>query len=121
MAAARTASRGRKSRARGAAGLLVLTTAPDRASAERIGHALVSERLAACVNVIPGLTSLYRWKGKIEQDRELLCLIKTRKPLLSKLVQRLTALHPYDVPEVIALPIAAGSRPYMDWLLEQTT
>ncbi|MDP3939533.1 MAG: divalent-cation tolerance protein CutA [Deltaproteobacteria bacterium] len=121
MAGGRSASGGRKARAGGGSCLLVLSTAPDRATAERIARALVGERLAACVNVIPGLTSLYRWKGKIERDREVLCLIKTRKPLLPKLIRRLTALHPYDVPEVIALPIAGGARPYMNWLLEQTT
>lgn len=125
MAARRRPSRSQGARSRGArgtpgAGLLVLSTAPDRAVAGRIARALVQERLAACVNIVPGLTSVYRWKGKVERDREVLCLIKTRATLLSRLTRRLTALHPYDVPEVIALRIAGGARPYLNWLAEQT-
>jgi len=112
----------RKRRGRGGkASLLVLSTAPDRATAEKIGRALVGERLAACVNVVPGLRSIYRWKGKIERDREVLCLIKTRRTLLPALTRRLTALHPYDVPEVVAIGIVGGSRTYLDWIAEQTT
>ena len=100
--------------------LLVLSTAPDRATAERIAGALIEERLAACVNIVPGVSSIYRWKGKIERDAEVLCLIKTRASLLTKLSRRLTALHPYDVPEVIALPISGGAKPYLKWLMDQT-
>lgn len=101
--------------------LLVLSTAPDRATAERIASTLVEERLAACVNIMPGVRSIYRWKGKIERDAEVLCLIKTRASLLAKLSRRLTALHPYDVPEVIALRISGGAKPYLKWLMDQTT
>ena len=99
---------------------MVFSTAPDRATAERIAHALVEERLAACVNVLPGVTSIYRWKEKIERDAEVLCVIKTRASLLARLSRRLSDLHPYDVPEVVGVRIAGGARPYLEWLLEQT-
>ena len=112
---------GRPASDKRAGALLVLSTAPDRATAERIAGTLVEERLAACVNIVPGVTSVYRWKGKIERDAEVLCLIKTRGSLLAKLSRRLTALHPYDVPEVIALRISGGAPPYLKWLMDQTT
>ena len=116
----RTSGAARGGSARPAAAAIVLSTAPDRPTAERIARALVEERLAACVNLIPGLGSIYRWKGKIEHEEEVLCLIKTRKALMTKLTRRLTALHPYDVPEVIAVEVSAGARPYLNWLAEQT-
>jgi len=93
--------------------LVVLVTCPKRTVAERIARRLVSEGLAACVNVVPGLTSTYRWQGKICRDPELLLIIKTRRPLLQTLIDRVRALHPYTVPEVIALPLVGGSPAYL--------
>jgi periplasmic divalent cation tolerance protein len=100
--------------------VVILSTAPTRAAADRIASVLVREQLAACVNVVPGLTSFYRWKGKLMRDAEVLCIVKTRRRLLGRLSARLTELHPYDVPEVIALPVTGGARPYLKWLMEET-
>jgi periplasmic divalent cation tolerance protein len=100
--------------------LLILCTCPDGESAARIARVLVEERLAACVNRVPGLTSVYRWQGEIHEDSEVLLLIKTRSELFESLRARLVALHPYDVPEVIALDIAAGHAPYLDWRRTET-
>jgi periplasmic divalent cation tolerance protein len=102
------------------AAVVVLSTAGTQEDAERIARALVEERLAACVNVMPQLTSIYRWQGKVERAGEVLMVIKTRRALASKLIARLGALHSYDVPEAIVLPIVAGARPYLAWLLGET-
>jgi periplasmic divalent cation tolerance protein len=99
----------------------VLVTYPNRKVGEKIARALVEERLAACVNVIPGLTSIYRWEGRICRDAEGLLLIKTRQARLPALTRRVKALHPYTVPEVIALPLAGGSATYLSWVRESTT
>ncbi len=96
---------------------LVLVTCASPAEAKRIARAVVEQRLAACVNVLPGgVTSIYRGKGKVESARERLLLIKTSRKRLSKLQAAVKRLHTYDVPEFIALPIAAGSRAYLAWL-----
>jgi periplasmic divalent cation tolerance protein len=100
--------------------VVVLSTAGSREEAERIASALVDEHLAACVNVIDGLTSIYRWQGKVERASEVLLVIKTRRASAARLIARLGELHSYDVPEAIVLPIAAGSRPYLQWLLAET-
>jgi len=100
--------------------LVVLVTCPKRTVAERIARTLVSEGLAACVNVVPGLMSTYRWQGKICRDPEVLLIIKTRRRLLQTLMDRVRALHPYTVPEVIALPLVGGSPAYLTWV-EDTT
>jgi periplasmic divalent cation tolerance protein len=100
--------------------LLILCTCPDGESAARIARVLVEERLAACVNRVPGLTSVYRWQGEIHEDSEVLLLIKTRSELFESLRARLVALHPYDVPEVIAFDIAASHAPYLEWLRTET-
>jgi periplasmic divalent cation tolerance protein len=96
--------------------VLVLSTVGTREDAERIAAALVDERLAACVNVVPGLASTYRWKNAVQRDEELLLLIKTRAEHVEDLGARLRALHPYEVPELIVLPIAGGHGPYLDWI-----
>jgi periplasmic divalent cation tolerance protein len=96
--------------------LVILCTCPDAESAGRIARALVEERLAACVNRIPGLTSVYRWQDEIHEEGEILLLIKTRRERFEALRARLVALHPYDVPEVIALDITSGHAPYLEWL-----
>lgn len=100
--------------------LVVLVTCPKRTVAERIARILVSEGLAACVNVVPGLMSTYRWQGKICRDPEVLLIIKTRRLLLQTLADRVRALHPYTVPEVIALPLVGGSPAYLAWVEDST-
>lgn len=99
---------------------VVLTTCPDAATAEGIARALVEERLAACGNVVPGVTSIYRWQGRIETAGECLLILKTAAGRLAGLSARLTELHPYDVPEVLALPVEAGAPAYLRWVLEET-
>ena len=96
--------------------IVVLTTLPNGNKARAFARALVEEKLAACVNVVPGLRSVYRWKGAVHDDPEVLCVVKTSRPRLKKLKQRLKSLHPYEVPELIALPITAGSEAYLRWL-----
>jgi periplasmic divalent cation tolerance protein len=96
---------------------VVLVTCANAAEATRIARAVVEGRLAACVNILPGaVTSIYRWKGKVESARERLLLIKTSRKRLTKLQAAVERLHSYELPEFIALPIAAGSRAYLAWL-----
>lgn len=104
----------------GTAFRLVLVTAPEEAAA-LIAERLVAECLAACVNALPGLRSTYRWQGEVQQDQETLLLIKTSAHLLPRLEERIGDLHPYDVPEIIALALSEGSAPYLDWIAESTT
>jgi periplasmic divalent cation tolerance protein len=95
---------------------IVLSTCADREQAERIAHSLVELGLAACVNVIPGVQSIYRWQGSVESASEVLLLIKTSPVHLEKVQSAITALHSYEVPEFLVLPIAAGSEAYLNWL-----
>lgn len=96
---------------------VVLVTCGGAAEASRIARAVVEARLAACVNIFPGaVTSIYRWKGKVESARERLLLIKTSRRKLPKLQAAVLKLHSYEVPEFIALPIVAGSRAYLEWM-----
>jgi periplasmic divalent cation tolerance protein len=98
---------------------VVLVTCSSAREARRIACAVVQARFAACVNILPGaVTSIYRWKGKVESAKERLLLIKTSKKKLAKLRAAVERLHSYDVPEFIALPIAAGSPEYLDWIEE---
>lgn len=97
---------------------VVLVTAEDRAEAKRIGELLVKEKLAACVNVIPKVSSTYWWKGKIESSNEALLLIKTSSEKLGSLIDRVKELHSYETPEVLALPIEKGAPDYLKWLEE---
>jgi periplasmic divalent cation tolerance protein len=99
--------------------LLVLVTAPDAETAAQLGRALVEERLAACANILPGLRSIYRWQGAVQDDAEVLMLIKTTAAAQPHLTQRILQLHPYDTPEVVALPIVAGADGYLGWLVTQ--
>ena len=98
--------------------IVTLCTVPDRKTGERIAEALVEERLAACVNLLPGVSSTYRWQGKVEKATECLLIIKTVVSKFEALKQRIKALHPYDLPEIIALPITAGSSEYLNWITE---
>ena len=97
---------------------IVFITASSTEEAERIAHALVEERLAACVNIVPGVTSVYRWEGQVQRDAEVLLIAKTVEANLARLVQRVKDLHSYDVPEVVALPITGGSPEYLAWLAD---
>lgn len=101
--------------------LLVLGTCPDADTAARIARMLVEERLAACVNRVSGVASTYRWKGEIQDDAEVLLLIKTRRERFDALRTRWIELHPYEVPELIALDIAEGLPAYLDWIGNETT
>jgi periplasmic divalent cation tolerance protein len=94
----------------------VLTTAPSADVADRIGTTLVEERLAACANLVPGVSSVFRWKGEVSREAEVLVLLKTTAARLGALRRRLVELHPYEVPEVIALDIREGHAPYLDWV-----
>lgn len=96
--------------------LAVFVTVPTRAVGARIARALVAERLAACVNLVSGVRSIYAWKGKVCDDRELLLVIKTTRERYAALENRVKVLHPYKAPEVIALKIARGSEDYLRWL-----
>ena len=96
--------------------ILVLVTAGSAEEAERIARALVEEGLAACVNIVPGIRSIYRWKDAVAHDAEVLLLGKTRRRCFADLERRVRELHSYEVPEVIALSIADGSAPYLEWL-----
>lgn len=96
--------------------LVVLMTAGSQEEADRIAHTLVAELLAACVNVIPGITSVYRWQDEVQRDQEWLLVAKSRGEVLNDLVRRVQALHSYDVPEIIALPVVGGSQPYLRWI-----
>lgn len=98
--------------------LVVLVTCPDRAVAKRLAEALVRRRLAACVNIVPGIQSVFRWKGKVERASEILLLIKTTAKAFQRLRQAIAQLHPYDVPEIIALPVQGGHAAYLAWVAE---
>lgn len=98
----------------------VISTCPDKSTAQRIAGELVKRRLAACVNIVPGIVSIYEWKEEVCQDDEVLLLIKTRGERYGELEQAIVALHPYELPEVIALPIESGLAGYLGWVEQQT-
>jgi periplasmic divalent cation tolerance protein len=99
---------------------LALSTAPDAATAERIAAELVSRRLAACVNLVPGLTSVYRWKGAVERAAEVLMVIKTRSGCVRELEAALAELHPYEVPELVVLAPEHVEAKYLAWMAAET-
>lgn len=99
---------------------LVISTAPDTAVAESIAGALVEGGLAACVNVCPGITSVFKWKGRIESDAECLVIAKASGAVVERCVARITELHPYELPEAIAVSVEAGLNGYLDWVRAQT-
>lgn len=100
--------------------LVVLVTTPTPERAAELARALVEERLAACGNVVPGLRSIYRWEGEVQDDPEALLVLKTTRARFEALRDRILALHPYQVPEVIALPVEAGSAAYLAWVAGET-
>lgn len=96
---------------------VVLVTAPDAETAARIARALVGEGLAACANLVPGVRSIYRWEGAVQDDAEVLLVLKTSRSRCPALAARVKDLHPYELPEVIALPVEGGSEAYLAWVL----
>lgn len=98
---------------------LAITTCPDMDVAETIASALVEERLAACVNILPGACSVYEWQGKVEKAQELVLLIKSHHDRLPALEARLLELHPYELPEFIVVPVIGGLAPYLSWIETQ--
>ncbi len=100
--------------------LIVLTHAPDRDCAKRIAHALVERKLAACVNIMAECTSVYRWKGEIETASEIPLLIKTRADIYPEVEAAIKSMHPYQLPEIISLPVARGCSDYLGWISAET-
>jgi periplasmic divalent cation tolerance protein len=100
--------------------IVVYITAPNEDEAARIAKAIVEERLAGCINIVKGIRSIYNWQGKIEDDAEVLMIVKTQRHLFEPLKRRVKELHSYTVPEIIALPIIEGSEDYLNWLKEVT-
>ena len=101
--------------------LLIYITCGSAENARQIATALVEERLAACVNILPGLESVYRWEGKLESAPEFLLMIKTRLEIFTTLRERVCKMHHYELPEIIAVPIVAGLEPYLNWITESGT
>lgn len=99
---------------------VLLMTAPDVATAERVVRAVVEERLAACGNIVPGVTSIFRWEGDVQRETEVLVVLKTTAAQAEALMTRARELHPYDVPELLSLRVDAGHKPYIAWV-EQST
>jgi len=100
--------------------IVVLITCGSEEEASKIGRSLVEDRLAACVNIVSPIRSIYRWKGKVCDEKEWLLLIKTQKQRFEALEKKVKSLHSYSVPEIVALPILQGSSTYLEWLTEMT-
>lgn len=99
---------------------MIYVTTASALEARKIARRVVAEKLAACANILPGMASVYRWKGKMEDGRECVLILKTRKTLYRKLERRVKELHGYDVPCIVALPVVAGYAPYLDWIDKET-
>ncbi len=100
--------------------LVIFVTAANKKEAEKIASSLVKEKLAACVNIIENVNSLFWWEGKVDSAKEALLVIKSRGPLMNKLIKKVKSLHSYKVPEIIALPIVSGDKKYLKWINEST-
>ncbi|XP_061372046.1 protein CutA, chloroplastic isoform X3 [Gastrolobium bilobum] len=100
--------------------IVVYVTVPNKEAGKKLAESIVTEKLAACVNRVPGIESVYQWQGNIETDSEELLIIKTRQSLLEALTEHVKANHEYDVPEVISLPITGGNLRYLEWIKENT-
>jgi periplasmic divalent cation tolerance protein len=100
--------------------LVVITNTPSREVALRIAHALIERRLAACVNILAECTSVYRWQGKIESESEIPLLVKTRSEIYEEVQAVIKCLHPYELPEIIAVPVERGLPEYLDWVNAET-
>lgn len=101
--------------------IVILCTVPSVEVGEALGRSLVEARLAACVNIVPGVMSIYRWQDEMQRESEAQLLIKTRASLLERASEHLRANHPYDVPEILALPSAGGSEAYRRWIVDSTS
>jgi periplasmic divalent cation tolerance protein len=97
---------------------MAIVTAPSHDVADRLVTTIVEERLAACGNIVPGLTSIYHWEGALQRDSEVLIIFKTTRAVLAQLMTRVAEIHPYDVPEVLAVPVTAGLDAYTTWVAE---
>jgi periplasmic divalent cation tolerance protein len=97
--------------------VVVLVTAPDADKAAELGRALVEQKLVACANIVPAVRSIYRWEGRIEDTSEALLVLKTPRFKLKELFDRILEIHPYEVPEIVALPIEEGHNRYLDWVI----
>ncbi|MCI0618228.1 divalent-cation tolerance protein CutA [bacterium] len=95
---------------------IVLVTAPDEAIAKKLARSILDKKLAACVNIVPGLHSMFWWQGKIDEQHEVLLIMKTFQVKLNDLIAEVKKEHPYDIPEILALPIIGGSEEYLQWL-----
>ncbi len=100
--------------------VVALVTAPDEATAASLARAFVEARLAACVNLVPRIRSIYRWQDRVEDEAEVLMIVKTRRALVAALETRLLELHPYDTPELLVLPVEHGAPDYLAWIAEET-
>ena len=100
--------------------MLVLTTLPGAEAAAELAKAVVGEKLAACANLLPAVRSIYRWQGRVQDESEVLVLFKTRQEHFERLKARLLELHPYEIPEVLAVPVEQGYQAYLDWLGQET-
>ncbi len=98
----------------------VLVTVPDADRGAELTRSLVEARLAACGNVVPGVRSIYRWEGRIQDEGEALVVLKTTRRRVPELLERIRGLHPYDVPEILAIPVEEGTQAYLDWVVEST-
>ncbi len=100
--------------------MLVMMTASNEAEGAELGQKVVEEGLAACCNIVPGVRSIYKWQGKLMDEKEVLCIMKTREALFEKLKDRLSSLHSYEVPEIIGFDIASGLGSYLKWIEDST-
>ena len=100
--------------------LLVFTTLPTADAAAEVAKILVGEKLAACANILPALRSIYRWQGQVQDENEVLVLLKTQRVHYARLTARILELHPYDVPEVLAIPVEQGHAAYLEWIARET-
>jgi len=101
--------------------ILVISTLPDREHAEKMAHFLIEQQLAACVNILPSATSVYRWQGKVESANETILLIKTTMARYPDLEAAIKTQHPYELPEIVAVPVNAGLPAYLEWVATETS
>ena len=100
--------------------IVIFVTAANKKEAKKIASVLIEEKLAACVNIIENLHSIFWWQGKVDSTKEALLVAKTRKALMNKLIRKVKSLHSYAVPEIIALPVVSGDKKYLQWINEST-
>ena len=99
---------------------ILLSTVESAQTAEKIASTVVEERLAACVNVLPGVSSYFRWEGEIQREQEFMLILKTSTDRLRELIERIETLHPYEVPEIVSVPVEEGHQPFLDWVERET-